>query len=97
MQTVLVVEKLVRVEAAGTGALARARMTNTSAREMSWAERAGGTGVVAPGEAFEVAVTESGAGGVQLVSGDALAATLTLSLCEGAAGHHLLAQVLVGG
>lgn len=96
-RTVLALAHLLTVEAAG-GAVVRVRVTNTSTGPLRWTPAGRDPARLEPGEAFELTVDGHGdSAGMQLIAGDAVAMTLTLTVCEGASRQHLLAQALVSG
>lgn len=93
--TILALAHLLTVEATG-GAVVRVRITNASTGPLRWTPAGRDPARLEPGEAFEVTIDRcDDFAGMQLIAGEAVAMTLTVTVCEGASRQHLLAQALV--
>lgn len=100
-RTLLVLADVARVSGAATADGIRVTVANLSVQPLRWASIVGGIhdeGIAQAGEAFVLVLPAVHAAGyVQLVVGETLAATLTLSAFPGGATMHLLGQALIGG
>jgi hypothetical protein len=95
---VLALANLISLDAMVTGTAVSIRVANTSSGPLRWAPPGGPANEVPAGATFEMTLAGAAdVGRLQVIAGDDVATTLTLVVCAGASGRHLLAQAIVGG